>query len=126
MTRSTRWRAPIRWSRGQQARFPLHHHRPDLVDGLADQRHPARRAGRERHRPLDLRPAGQWNNQRVTCKGSRITVELNGTKITDVDLAGTETVDGQDHPGMKRTSGHIGFFGHGSRVEFRRIKIRSL
>lgn len=72
------------------------------------------------------RPAGQWNNQRVTCKGSRITVELNGTVITDVDLAKTESIDGQDHPGMKRTSGHIGFFGHGSRVEFRRIKIRSL
>jgi hypothetical protein len=72
------------------------------------------------------RPAGQWNNQRVTCKGSRITVELNGTRITDVDLFKTEPADGRDHPGMKRTSGHIGFFGHGSRVEFRRIKIRSL
>ena len=34
------------------------------------------------------------------------------------------TVDHRDHPGLKRPSGHIGFLGHGSIVEFRNIRIR--
>ncbi len=35
-----------------------------------------------------------------------------------------ETLDGRDHPGLKRESGHIGFLGHGSIVEFRKIRIK--
>jgi len=30
------------------------------------------------------------------------------------------------HPGLSRTSGHIGFLGHRTRVEFRNIRIRTL
>ena len=30
------------------------------------------------------------------------------------------------HPGVLRTSGHVGFLGHGSRVEFRNISIKDL
>jgi len=30
------------------------------------------------------------------------------------------------HPGLARTSGHIGFLGHGTRVEFRNIRIQEL
>ena len=30
------------------------------------------------------------------------------------------------HPGMARSSGHVGFLGHGSLVEFRNIRIKEL
>jgi hypothetical protein len=30
------------------------------------------------------------------------------------------------HPGLARSKGHIGFLGHGSRVEFRNIEIKEL
>ena len=36
------------------------------------------------------------------------------------------TMDGAEHPGLKRTAGHIGFLGHGDRVEFRNIRIKDL
>jgi hypothetical protein len=76
-----------------------------------------------------LKPVGEWNEQEVIADGKRITVKLNGAIIvdTDVDEASTpETMDGRDHPGLKRKTGHIGFLGHGSRVEFRNIRIKEL
>jgi hypothetical protein len=36
------------------------------------------------------------------------------------------TADGLDHPGLKRSSGHIGFLGHGSLLWFRNIRIKEL
>jgi len=30
------------------------------------------------------------------------------------------------HPGMNRAKGHIGFLGHGARVEFRNLRIKEL
>jgi hypothetical protein len=30
------------------------------------------------------------------------------------------------HPGLKNRSGHIGFLGHGSLIEFRNIRIKAL
>jgi hypothetical protein len=30
------------------------------------------------------------------------------------------------HPGLARPAGHIGFLGHGSRVEFRNIRVKEL
>ncbi len=67
-----------------------------------------------------LRPAGQWNYQEVTVKGSTIKVELNGTVILDTDLAEvTEFMGGHPHPGKDLTKGHFGFAGHSDPVEFR-------
>jgi len=36
------------------------------------------------------------------------------------------TMDGKDHPGLKRSTGHIGFLGHGSVLWFRNIRIKEL
>jgi hypothetical protein len=74
-----------------------------------------------------LKPAGEWNEQEVDLQGSRIRVTLNGTVIIDADLyrqAHDGTLDGQPHPGLRRTSGHIALLGHGDRVLFRKIRIR--
>ncbi|HEU4551557.1 MAG TPA: family 16 glycoside hydrolase [Chitinophaga sp.] len=76
-----------------------------------------------------LKPAGEWNQQEVILKGSKVKVILNGTVILDGDIAEASrngTADGKQHPGLKRTSGHIGFLGHGSVVRFRNIRIRDL
>jgi len=70
-----------------------------------------------------LRPAGQWNFQEVTVRGSRIKVELNGAVILDTDLG---KVKAEGHPGKDRTSGYFGFAGHGSDVMFRNIRIKRL
>lgn len=76
-----------------------------------------------------LKPVGEWNEQEIVADGRHITVKLNGVVIVDadIDLVSTpKTMDGRDHPGLKRTKGHIGFLGHGSRVEFRNIRIKEL
>jgi hypothetical protein len=74
-----------------------------------------------------LRPVGEWNYQQVTVKGSRITVELNGTAILAADLSTvTEFLDNKPHPGKDRTHGHFGFAGHNDPVEYRRVRIREL
>jgi hypothetical protein len=72
-----------------------------------------------------LRPTGQWNFEEVIARGSRITVNLNGTIIVDADLSQVKDPDGK-HPGMKRISGHLGFAGHNDPVEFRNIRLRRL
>jgi hypothetical protein len=74
-----------------------------------------------------LRPVGEWTFEEVTVKGSRITVELNGTRIVDGDVAKvTEFMDGKEHPGKDRTSGHFGFAGHNDPVAYRNISIREI
>jgi HEAT repeat protein len=76
-----------------------------------------------------LKSVGDWNEQEVIADGRRLTVKLNGVTIlyADIDAASTpQTMDGRDHPGLKREKGHIGFLGHGSRVEFRSIRIKEL
>ena len=74
-----------------------------------------------------VRPAGEWNFEEVTVKGSKIKVELNGTVITDADVAKvTEFMANHPHPGKDRTSGHFGFAGHNDPVCFRNIQIKRL
>jgi len=75
------------------------------------------------------RPVGEWNIQEVTARDRRITVVLNGVTIVDSDIdkaSAGGTVDGREHPGLRRSRGHIGFLGHGSRVEFRNIWIKEI
>ncbi|MBN2492445.1 MAG: DUF1080 domain-containing protein [Planctomycetes bacterium] len=73
-----------------------------------------------------LRPVGEWNYQCVTCRGARVEVELNGYPILDLDLEREPAADGQEHPGAARRSGHLGFFGHETRVTFRNIRLKRL
>lgn len=76
-----------------------------------------------------LKPVGEWNTEEVYVKGSKIKVTLNGTIILDGDLAEASkngTADHRDHPGLKRTSGHIGFLGHGDALRFRNIRVLDL
>ncbi len=76
-----------------------------------------------------LKPLGEWNQEEVSVQGSRIKVTLNGTVIVEANLdeaTKAGTVDGQQHPGLKRARGHLGFLGHGDRVDFRKLQIKDL
>lgn len=74
-----------------------------------------------------LKPAGEWNSEEIEARGRKIRVTLNGVLITDADL---DTIKDPEklkkHPGAARTGGRIGFLGHGTRVEFRNIRVKPL
>lgn len=73
------------------------------------------------------RPIGEWNFQEVTVRGSRITVELNGTVILDGDVAAVKEFMGNTpHPGKDRRRGHFGFAGHNDPVAFRSVWLKPL
>ncbi len=76
-----------------------------------------------------LKPVGEWNEEEVQVKGSKIKVILNGTTILDGDFleaSASGTLDHKEHPGLQRASGHIGFLGHGDVLRFRNISIKDL
>ena len=75
------------------------------------------------------KPVGEWNSEEIVARGRMVKVVLNGMTIVEADLdeaSAPRTMDGRDHPGLKRTSGRIAFCGHGSRVEFRNLRIRNI
>ena len=86
-----------------------------------------------RHKPDGksyLRPVGEWNEQEVTLRGSKVRVVLNGTVILDDDLSryptdGT-TMDGAKHPGLRNATGRLGWLSHGYPCRWRRIRIKEL
>ncbi len=74
-----------------------------------------------------LRPVGEWNFEEVTVKGSKITVELNGSVILNADLSKvTEFMANSPHPGKDRTSGFFGFAGHNDPVAFKSVELKPL
>jgi hypothetical protein len=76
-----------------------------------------------------LKPVGEWNSEEITAKGRQITVVLNGVTIVDADIdkaSANGTIDGNKHPGLKNTKGHIGFLGHGDVLEFRNLRVKDL
>ncbi|MCG8582231.1 MAG: DUF1080 domain-containing protein, partial [Bacteroidales bacterium] len=59
-----------------------------------------------------LKPVGEWNTEEVIVQGNKVKVILNGEEIVNGDIAVASvngTLDGKEHPGLKRTKGHIGF-----------------
>ena len=75
------------------------------------------------------KPTGEWNQQEVIVKGSKINVILNGTVILDGDIdeaTKNGIADHNQHPGLKNKTGHIGFLGHGDVVRFRNIRVKNI
>ncbi|PXA04200.1 DUF1080 domain-containing protein [Coraliomargarita sinensis] len=72
-----------------------------------------------------MKPAGEWNFQRVTVRGPHVSVDLNGTRILDANL---EEIN-REHPkheGAKRRHGKIAFCGHGDVIRVRHMRIAEL
>jgi hypothetical protein len=82
-----------------------------------------------------VRAPGEWNRARVTCRGSRVAVELNGEAIVDLDLdrwsEPQKNPDGTKNKFPKPLKefarrGYIGLQDHGRPVWYRNIRIKPL
>jgi hypothetical protein len=76
-----------------------------------------------------MRPVGEWNDEEIVLDGRHAKVTLNNTVILDIDLDAAlkdGTLSGKEHPGARRSTGKIGFLGHGDYVQYRHIRIRTL
>jgi hypothetical protein len=71
------------------------------------------------------RPVGEWNRLRITAKGRKVAVEVNGTKVVDADLD-EHKEHFKAHPGLLREKGHLGLQSHGGRIEFRNLSVKPL
>ena len=76
-----------------------------------------------------------WNHAVITAKGSKVSVELNGEKIVDIDVDQWTTAhqnpDGTPNKfnaALKdfKREGHVGLQDHGAVVAYRNIKITPL
>jgi hypothetical protein len=82
------------------------------------------------------KPVGEWNSEEISVKGRQITIKLNGTTIIDASLdevkdpamlkAHADMSKPEGSRGIANTKGHIGFLGHGARVEFRNVRVKEL
>jgi hypothetical protein len=83
---------------------------------IYDVQAPSERAGQQ---------AGRWQKMMILAQGPRIAVALNGEKVIDTNMTYyPHKLD--THPGLARRRGYIGLQNHGSRIEFRNIRIRAL
>jgi hypothetical protein len=86
-----------------------------------------------------VKKPGEWNRFTITCLGKRITVVLNGEKVTEMDMSlwtsAKTNPDGSEIPAwLSRpfaelaTKGRIGFQGKhaGAPIFFRNIKIKEM
>ena len=71
------------------------------------------------------KPSGEWQKMHITCAGRRVRVELNGTPIVDANLDEHKDKEAE-HPGIKRDKGYVGLQNHGTRLDFRNIRLRVL
>jgi lysophospholipase L1-like esterase len=71
------------------------------------------------------KPAGEWQRMRIYAQGPEVRVTLNDVLVT---LANQDAHPDKlaEHPGLKRYSGYIGLQNHGSRLDFRNIRIRDI
>jgi hypothetical protein len=82
------------------------------------------------------KPVGEWNSEEITVQGRKITVKLNGVVITEGNLDEVKDEEmlakhrdmskPEGSRGIANTKGHIGLLGHGTRVEFRNIRIKEM
>jgi 3-keto-disaccharide hydrolase len=74
-----------------------------------------------------LKPVGEWNSEEIVADGRHIVVTLNGHEIVNANLDDVkDPAVLAKHPGLQRTTGHIGLLGHGSEVRFRNLRVKEL
>ena len=74
-----------------------------------------------------LKPIGEWNSEEIIAQGRHIKITLNGHVIVDANLDDIkDEAVLKKHPGLQSKAGRIAFCGHGTRVEFRNMRIKEL
>ena len=69
--------------------------------------------------------AGEWQKYQILCDGRHVKITLNGQVVNDVNLDDYKEKEAK-HPGIRRTTGYVGLQNHGSRMEFRNLRIKEL
>ncbi len=73
------------------------------------------------------KPLGEWNEEEIMADGRHVRVILNSHVIVDANLDDIkDEAKLKKHPGLANKTGHIGFLGHGARVEFRNLRVKEL
>lgn len=86
-----------------------------------------------------VKKPGEWNHYTITCNGQQLTVELNGEKVTAMDMrkwtSAKQNPDGSEIPSWLsrpfaelETQGYIGLQGKhaGAPIWFRNVRIKQL
>jgi hypothetical protein len=73
-------------------------------------------------KPARLKPAGEWNHQRVTVTASGLMIMLNDEVVLRSNLDEIR-MRNPHHSGVNRRAGHIALLGNGGRVAFQNIRI---
>lgn len=69
--------------------------------------------------------ADRWQKLVIECRGAIVRVTVNDRKVIDTDMS-FYPYKAETHPGLMRRSGYIGLQSHGTKVEFRNIRLRPL
>ncbi len=74
------------------------------------------------------KPAGEWNDLEITTDGLKVKIVLNGLKVIDTDFAKlTEPIGKFDFPYAEmRPEGYLSLQDHGSKVWYRKIRVKHL
>lgn len=74
-----------------------------------------------------IKPSGEWNKFHIVCNGPEVRIKLNGVEIINANMDRETVGHGNRMPLSQRPrSGFLGFQSHGSRVEFRNVRIKVL
>jgi hypothetical protein len=82
-----------------------------------------------------MKPVGEWNQMVITCNGPRISVELNGDRVTEMNVdewtEPNRRPDGRAHKfdvayKTHPRFGYIGLQDHGSACWYKNIKLKPL
>jgi hypothetical protein len=69
--------------------------------------------------------AGEWQKMQIVCDRRKVQVKFNDTPIIDANLDEYKDREGE-HPGITRTTGYVGLQNHGTRLDFKDIRLRVL
>jgi len=73
------------------------------------------------------KPAGEWNQCEISCRGVELVVRINGIEVNRVNLNSQKKgLDGRTPLSERARSGVIALEARGGRVEFRKLSIERL
>jgi hypothetical protein len=71
-----------------------------------------------------VKKAGEWQKYDIVCKGRHVKITLNDVVVVDTNLDDHKDKE-EKHPGLKRPTGYIGLQNHGTRLDFKNIRLRA-